>query len=158
VSITPEGPYSIVLPICKAPACIDRRASIAAAISSSALQDKTPPPSTLNWMPIMQGKYCVKRRPLGKMRHPLWLMVLLRKRKHPKWWERSIIHLPRAVQSATLGLQAPGTTLICTKGICIPTMIFIINTLFAANFAVQRSIGETNARRQRRNHFIVDYV
>jgi hypothetical protein len=44
------------------------------------------------------------------------------------------------------------------KYICISCVIFIINTLFATNCGVQRSLSEIIARRQRNNHFIVDYV
>jgi len=53
----PEGPYSIVLPICKA--CIDSGCHII--VRSARREDKTPPPSKPNWMHATQEKFRVKR-------------------------------------------------------------------------------------------------
>ena len=84
-----------------------------AAILLSALPDTMLAPNKPDWMPSMQGKYCVKRRPWGKMHQMVYLLRVLLTRKHaqPAWRRSNMIHVHRAVPGATLVLQAQGIAL-----------------------------------------------
>ncbi len=113
-------------------------------------------------MPVMQGKYCAKRRPWGKIHQMMYLLRVLSTRKHkqPAWRRTNMIHDHRAVPGATLVLQALGNALSILHVVFINILIqcnvllFIhLSVVVITNFAVQESTSEPNARRQLR-HFI----
>ena len=119
-------------------------------------------PNKPDWMPSMQGKYCAKRRPWGKIHQMVYLLRVLSTRKHkqPAWRRTSTIHDHRATPGATLVLQALGNALSILHMVFINILIqcnallFIhLFVVFITNFAVQGSPSGPNARRQLR-HFI----